>query len=284
MTEMFTTAASATPWQKRSLRQQALRHSRNVRYDSNHYATTATATNYYIVNKRRNKMSRKSAHTTKDSGITGLMAKWYDNNSRKSRLDEMREYADLIGGSIEPGAKVLEVAPGPGYLSVELARRGFAVSGVELSEDFVAIEKRNAAEAGVNIDFRQGNASALPLADGIFDFIVCSAAFKNFARPLDAIKEMHRVLKPGGTALILDMNHNVTDEDIDYEMKKTGMKGFDRWFVKLSFKTFLKRRAYTIEEFENLIAQTAFASQRIVKYSIGLQVWMFKAADSSERQ
>ena len=71
---------------------------------------------------------------------------------------------------------------------------------------------------------------------------------------------MHRVLKPGGAALILDMNRNNTKEDIEEEMGKyPDMRGFDRWFVRLSFKTFLRNGAYTQEELEGLINQTNFA-------------------------
>jgi ubiquinone/menaquinone biosynthesis C-methylase UbiE len=218
----------------------------------------------------------KKSRKKKDIGIYGGMAKWYDKNTRKSRLAEMNEYADIVSAHTKAGAKVLEVAPGPGYLSIELAKRGFAVTGVELSEDFVAIEKRNAEEAGVSVDFKQGNASALPLPDGEFDFIICSAAFKNFSEPLKALNEMHRVLKPDGTALIIDMNHAATKEDIKAELDKSGMKGFDRWFVGLSFKTFLKSGAYTKEGFEELIAQTAFNRSEIKKHGIGFQVWLYK--------
>lgn len=58
---------------------------------------------------------------------------------------------------------------------------------------------------------------------------------------------MYRVLKPDGVALILDMNHAAKKEDIENEVRKSGMEGFDRWFVMLSFKTFLKSGAYTKE-------------------------------------
>lgn len=218
----------------------------------------------------------KNSRRKKDLAITGRMAKWYDKNTRTSRLAEMRRYADLVSGCTSSEALVLEVAPGPGYLSIELAKRGFSVTGIELSPDFVEIEKQNAKNEGVNVDFKQGNASALPLRDGAFDFIICSAAFKNFSEPLVALEEMYRVLKPDGTALILDMNRNNTKEDIDKEMQKNNMKGFDRWFVKLSFKTFLRKGAYTREEFENLIAQTAFSRHEIKKDGIGFQVWMYK--------
>jgi 2-polyprenyl-3-methyl-5-hydroxy-6-metoxy-1,4-benzoquinol methylase len=57
----------------------------------------------------------------------------------------MSSYADLVA----KGSAVLEVAPGPGYLSIELARRGFIVTGIDISPDFVEISKRNARETGV---------------------------------------------------------------------------------------------------------------------------------------
>jgi ubiquinone/menaquinone biosynthesis C-methylase UbiE len=218
----------------------------------------------------------KNARQKKDLGIYGWNAKWYDKNSRKSRLAEMGSYADLVEANADKGAAVLEVAPGPGYLSIELARRGFLVTGVEISSDFVEIEKRNAKETGVSVDFKLGNASALPQPDHSFDFIICSAAFKNFKEPLEALNEMYRVLKPDGIALILDMNHAATNEDIENQVKETGMKGFDRIFVKLAFKTFLKNGAYTKDGFEELIAQTKFPRHTIIKHGIGFEVWLYK--------
>ncbi|WP_018393177.1 MULTISPECIES: class I SAM-dependent methyltransferase [Bacillaceae] len=212
----------------------------------------------------------------KDVGIYGFTAKWYDKNTRKSRLSEMHGYADIVSNHVENGGSVLEVAPGPGYLSIELSKRGYSVTGVEISQDFVDIEKKNAIEFGVDIDFKQGNASKLPCFDEMFDFVICSAAFKNFKEPVKALCEMQRVLKPGGKALIIDMNRALTSADIEREIIKLGMKGFDRWFVKLAFKTFLRQSAYTIDAFEGLIAQTTFNRHEIKKDGISLFVWLYK--------
>lgn len=209
-------------------------------------------------------------------GIYGLTAKWYDRNSRKSRLAEMHAYANEAAAHVSKGANILEVAPGPGYLSIELARKGFNVTGVEISADFVKIEKNNAKEAKVSVDFKEGNASNLPCEDNYFDFIICSAAFKNFKEPVKALCEMHRVLKEGGTALIIDMNRGCTNEDIENEVKRAGMKGFDKHFVKFSFKTFLKQGAYTKEEFETLIKETPFKNYKIRKDGISLYVYLEK--------
>jgi ubiquinone/menaquinone biosynthesis C-methylase UbiE len=151
------------------------------------------------------------------------------------------------------------------------------VTGVELSADFVEIEKKNAAEAGVNINFQQGNASALPFSDGTFDFLVCMAAFKNFSEPQKALDEMCRVLKPQGIALMIDMNRENTNEDIEEAIRDyPEMRGFDRWFVKLSFKTFLKKGAYNKREFENFIARTEFPKHEIIKQGTGFHIWLYK--------
>ena len=95
-------------------------------------------------------------------------------------------------------ADVLEVAPGPGYFAIEMARRGrFHVTGLDISHTFVAIASENARQAGVRVDFQEGDTSRMPFAERSFDLIVCQAAFKNFSRPGEAISEMHRVLRMG---------------------------------------------------------------------------------------
>ena len=58
----------------------------------------------------------------------------------------------------------------------------YRIVGLDISPTFVEIAQAKAREAGVDIDFRLGNASHMPLADDLFDFIVCSAAFKNFSQ------------------------------------------------------------------------------------------------------
>ncbi len=218
----------------------------------------------------------KTVRKKKDVGIYGLTAKWYDKNSRKSRLAEMRGYANEVASHVGDHAEILEVAPGPGYLAIELAKKGYHVTGVELSPDFVKIARNNASEARVSVDFKEGNASNLPCEDNIYDFIICTAAFKNFKDPVKALCEMHRVLKPGGTALIIDMNHESTPEDIKTEVKRTGMKGFDKYFVTFAFKTFLKKGAYTKENFEVFIKETPFQNHTIRKDGMSLYVFLNK--------
>jgi ubiquinone/menaquinone biosynthesis C-methylase UbiE len=72
-----------------------------------------------------------------DLGIGGITAGWYDNNTRKSRLAEMKAYAREVAKHIQDGSSVLEVAPGPGYLAIELAELGkYKIIGLDISKDF----------------------------------------------------------------------------------------------------------------------------------------------------
>ena len=56
-------------------------------------------------------------------GMEGGIARWYDRTTRRGMAD-FRELAARIAAGLRPGGDVLEVAPGPGFLSIELARRG----------------------------------------------------------------------------------------------------------------------------------------------------------------
>src|SRR6266550_1967686 len=156
----------------------------------------------------------------KGPAMEGLIATWYAQNTR-SRIGEQRELARRIAERVPLGGRVLEVAPGPGYLSIELAKLGRCeVTGLDISETFVKIERQNAAKAGVKVDFNHGNAADMPFDDNSFDFATCVAAFKNFTQPVQALNEFHRVLKVGGTALIVDLRRDASIEDIDQEVKK----------------------------------------------------------------
>src|SRR5215475_13546230 len=103
----------------------------------------------------------------KGPAMEGAIATWYARITKRDR--GYSALAAAIAARLAPGARVLEVAPGPGYLAIELARRGLRVSAIDISRSFVRIAGDNARAAGFDIDVRQGNASQLPCADGSFD-------------------------------------------------------------------------------------------------------------------
>ncbi len=208
--------------------------------------------------------------------MEGLIASWYAKNTAKS-LTEFRACAKRIAARLERDARVLEIAPGPGYLAVELAKLGpFRVSGLDISRSFVRMATDYAARAGVTIDFREGNAAALPFDDGSFDFAVCRAAFKNFSDPVGALCEMHRVLRPGGSALIIDLRNDASDAELDAAIDEMHLGRVDTFLTKATFKHMLRKRAYSREDFARMAQATPFGGCAITEESIGFDILLIK--------
>lgn len=211
----------------------------------------------------------------KGIGMEGAIASWYARNTRRD-LAEFRSLASRLSTEISPGSRILEVAPGPGYLSIELAKRGqYEVTGLDISKSFVEIARENAAGESVCVDFRRGNASAMPFEDNAFDFVVCRAAFKNFTQPLDAINEMFRVLKPGGRAMIIDLRRDASRKVIGSYVDQLGLGWLDSVFTKLALQ-WLTRRAHSIDDFRKMASDSRFGRCEITETPMGLEVVVHK--------
>lgn len=214
--------------------------------------------------------------------MEGMTARWYARQrGTPSQLALYREQASHLTAGLPDGAAVLEVAPGPGYLAVEVAKLArFQVTGLDISRTMVEIAHENAAAAGVAVDFEHGDATAMPFPDGSFDLIVCQAAFKNFRRPVSALDEMHRVLRPGGLAVIQDMRKEATTAEIDREVRSQEL-GAVNGFITRRILARLRNRAFSTVEFERLIAQSRFSRSSLRGDGIGIEVRLAKEAAAS---
>ena len=218
------------------------------------------------------------AHATKaykGLGMEGAVARWYDRIARKD-MAEFAALAERIATLVPSSATVLEVAPGPGFLAIELAKRGFDVTGVDISRTFVEIAQRNAAAAGVMPRFELGDAAALPIADASVDFVICRAAFKNFSRPVPALAEMRRVLRKGGTALLIDMRRDVSMTAIKRYTDGLGLAWLNRWLMILTFRTVLIRRAYALDQIRRMASEAEWAEPQIAIMPLGFEASMNK--------
>ena len=216
----------------------------------------------------------------KGLGMEGAAAKWYARLTKKS-LKDFTALAQRIAEQLPPGSRVLEVAPGPGYFAIELAKLGdYRIAGLDISETFVDIARANAVAANVRVDFRQGNASAMRFPDSRFDFILCRAAFKNFTQPVEALAEMHRVLKPGGRALIIDLRRDASKQSVGQAVDAMNLGSVNRVITKLTFRFMLLQRAYTKAEFEELVTDSNFADMEIAESPIGLEILLTKGGSA----
>jgi ubiquinone/menaquinone biosynthesis C-methylase UbiE len=209
--------------------------------------------------------------------MEGVVARWYARiRGTQSQIEAYRKEAERLTTSLPDGARVLEVAFGPGYLAIELARLGrVRVTGLDISHTFVKIATRNAKDAGVTADFHQGDAAIMPFEADSFDLIVCQAAFKNFVHPGSALSEMYRVLRAGGTAVIQDMSSDASHADIEREVQAMQL-GWISSFTTKGTLEMLKGRAYSRARFEKLAEESPFKTCSITTEGIGLEVRLEK--------
>jgi len=104
---------------------------------------------------------------------------------------------------LSPGDRVLDVACGTGLVSLRLADRvgpGGEVLGIDISDQMVEAARRISSHLGVgNAGFLRSGAEQVPLADASFDAAVCGLGLMYVPEPLDALREMRRLVRPGGS-------------------------------------------------------------------------------------
>jgi ubiquinone/menaquinone biosynthesis C-methylase UbiE len=217
----------------------------------------------YVLSQTHSRSQKggRSQKGYKGPGMEGFTAKWYAGLTRKS-IEDFQALARRVAAELPPGSRVLEVAPGPGYFAIELAKlgashngadtplhislpRGYRITGLDISRTFVDIARRNALEARVAVEFRHGNAAHMPFESSSFDFLLCRAAFKNFSEPLRALQDMYRVLSPGGRALIIDLRKDAPPDSVDRAVDQMHLGAVNSILTKFTFRHMLLKRAYT---------------------------------------
>ena len=106
---------------------------------------------------------------------------------------------------LHAGQRVLDVACGTGIVARLAAPRvapSGKVVGLDLNQRMLAVARACAGEAGLDIDWRQGDASVLPFGDATFDAVFCQQGLQFFPDKAGALREMRRVVVPEGTAAL----------------------------------------------------------------------------------
>lgn len=106
--------------------------------------------------------------------------------------------ATLDAAKVAKGMRVLDVCTGPGLLAHAAVARGAEAVGLDFSGNLIEIARRAVPQA----EFRQGDAQELPFDDESFDAVVCGYGIIHLPDPEKGLREIHRVLKPGGTAAV----------------------------------------------------------------------------------
>ena len=139
------------------------------------------------------------------------IAPTYDGLNHGLSLNIDRRWRRKTVSRMASAQHVLDVAIGTADLTIEMLRRGKAqqVTGLDLSKEMMAIgeSKVERGKWKEQVDFVHGNAQKMPFEDASFDGVTCAFGCRNFQNLDEGLREMYRVLKPGGQVTILEFSY-----------------------------------------------------------------------------
>ncbi|MBR4704377.1 MAG: bifunctional demethylmenaquinone methyltransferase/2-methoxy-6-polyprenyl-1,4-benzoquinol methylase UbiE [Paludibacteraceae bacterium] len=134
----------------------------------------------------------------------------YDGLNHGLSLNVDRRWRKKTVAKMPSVRHVLDVAIGTADLAIEMLQCGKAeqVTGLDLSRQMMAIGKEKVERLGLKgVDFVFGNAQQMSFEDNTFDAVTCAFGCRNFQNLDEGLREMYRVLKPGGQVTILEFSY-----------------------------------------------------------------------------
>ncbi len=154
---------------------------------------------------------------------------------------------------VKPGEKALDLCCGTGDVAFALVEQGAEVLGVDFSGPMLSVAKQRQERDGVkNVEFVRGDALKLPAEDSSVDVLTISYGLRNLSDFEGGLKEMLRVLKPGGRLLVLDFGIP------DNRLWRFGYFQYLKWFVPVFGRLFCgdsDTHAYILKSLQHYPAQ-----------------------------
>jgi ubiquinone/menaquinone biosynthesis C-methylase UbiE len=231
----------------------------------------------FIIGSPRSQMPRQA-------GIEGIedveAARAYDLVSRMPPFILLRR---LIIGNLSrrnPRGILADVGCGPGYLANLIADRfpDLRVIGVDASDEMVrtATLRADKKKLSDRVTFRRGDVARLPFEDGDLDFVLSTLSLHHWSNPAMAFREIHRVLKPEGRAMIFDLRRDA----------RRRYYWLLRFVTSVVVPSALRRiqepmgsliSSYAMEEVQSLLGASPFTEWRIEGGGMWMFAWMQKA-------
>ncbi len=170
--------------------------------------------------------------TTNQEYFSRVAGQW--DEIRAGYFTEHMRDAAIARAGLPPGAAVADVGTGTGFVAAGLAAGAGKVYGFDASAAMLDVARRNLA-AFPNVELRETMGDHLPLPDAALDGVFANMYLHHAPEPLEAIREMVRVLKPGGVLCLTDLDTH--DHAWQREQMADKWLGFERadlrqWFAK----------------------------------------------------
>ena len=157
----------------------------------------------------------------------------------------------LAWGAARRADRVLDVATGGGHTALAFASIARRVVACDLTEPMLAAARAHVrSHSGASVEFVAGDAGALPFRDESFDVVTCRTAAHHFADVAAAVRQIHRVLRPGGSLLLQDiLGHDDADASaFILEVEKRRDPSHVRSYRAAEWKAFLRAVGLTVME------------------------------------
>jgi ubiquinone/menaquinone biosynthesis C-methylase UbiE len=210
-------------------------------------------------------------------------AEAYDRMSRTPQFELIRRsFVNKLKKHAGQGT-IADVGCGPGYLLQAIAEEfpNNTLVGLDISKEMINRARNNLASTGHGgrTEFRQGSADKLPLDDDTIDFVASTLSLHHWADPQAAFTEIHRVLKPGGQMLILDIRRDARRVFSwliwfaqNIALRLTGQDALRR----INEPTGSLFASYTLKETEEMMKKTHFSSFNIEGKLGWMYIWAQK--------
>lgn len=140
-----------------------------------------------------------------------LASRWWDPSGEFKSLHDINPLRlnYIVERARLAGRRVLDVGCGGGILAESMARRGAAVTGIDMGEAPLAVAQLHQLESGVEVDYRQLTAEELAAAEPAdFDVVTCMELLEHVPDPASVIGACGRLVKPGGHVFFSTINRN----------------------------------------------------------------------------
>ena len=169
--------------------------------------------------------------------MTGWIARAYDGAVQTAFREFVMSTFDSLADQIADAQRVLDVGCGPGQFTIMAAERRpqARVVGVDLSPTMIELAQGHAANSPAidRVSFKVGDAMTLPFPDASFDVAISSGSIKQWPDTSLGLAEIYRVLIPGGTAFILEVNRDAPPHAVEAQRVKLQHWVFRAFFPRV---------------------------------------------------
>lgn len=159
---------------------------------------------------------------------------------------------DALIGQLPKGARLLDAGCGGGQHAVRIVqqRPDLQVIGIDISSTMVKRARALALRANVahRATFELGDATNLHFATDSFDAVYCAGPIKQVEDKTRLLAECHRVLRPGGRLLAMEVNRGCSYEDVAAFVNRTPLPELGRLLLKLYFSTYVSRQSIDLDD------------------------------------